>query len=102
MESQFDNVFQGSSARVSTEALQKSSEGCKHEYRLDEEIGILCPLCGFVSTEIKYVTPDFVSKMQLKMKLFCFFCVCSCVGQLIFQISWRPRLVNLVDLWYSI
>ncbi|GLT78895.1 hypothetical protein SLA2020_504130 [Shorea laevis] len=47
-------------ARVSTEPLKKSSEGCQHEYILDEEIGIRCRICGFVSTEIKHVSAPFM------------------------------------------
>lgn len=37
-------------------------EVCRHDYRLNEEIGIICRLCGFVSTEIKDVPPPFVSR----------------------------------------
>ncbi|GKU92186.1 hypothetical protein SLEP1_g5949 [Rubroshorea leprosula] len=46
-------------ARVSAESL-KSSGGCQHEYILDEEIGIHCRICGFVSTEIKHVSAPFM------------------------------------------
>ncbi|CAI9091786.1 OLC1v1026899C1 [Oldenlandia corymbosa var. corymbosa] len=31
--------------------------GCQHDYRLNEEIGVICRLCGFVLTEIKDVSP---------------------------------------------
>lgn len=31
---------------------------CQHDYRLNEQIGIVCRLCGFVSTEIKDVSPQ--------------------------------------------
>ncbi|KAA8534022.1 hypothetical protein F0562_031539 [Nyssa sinensis] len=58
-----ENDFQGSNIEVPAEILQKSSrhggQVCLHEYKLDEEIGILCQLCGFVSTEIKDVSPSF-------------------------------------------
>lgn len=45
---------------VSTETLEKSKEVCEHENRLDEEIGIYCLKCGFVTTEIRYIDPPFV------------------------------------------
>lgn len=32
---------------------------CQHDYRLNEEIGIICRLCGFVCTEIKDVSLPF-------------------------------------------
>lgn len=51
---------EGSNDGVSSEDPQKSSKVCQHEFTLDEEIGILCPICGFVKTEIKYVTPAFL------------------------------------------
>ncbi|KAK9284072.1 hypothetical protein L1049_012332 [Liquidambar formosana] len=54
---------EGSNVEVPTKVVQKSSEGgkfCQHKYKLDEEIGVLCQLCGFVSTEIKDVSPPFV------------------------------------------
>ncbi|EEF41502.1 ATP-dependent helicase, putative [Ricinus communis] len=46
--------------RITTETMQKSNENCQHEFKLDEEIGILCHLCGFVSTEVKFVSAPFV------------------------------------------
>ncbi|KAK6929513.1 Helicase, C-terminal, partial [Dillenia turbinata] len=48
---------------ASNKDAQKSGEAykhCKHEFKLNEEMGIFCLLCGFVSTEIKDVSPDFV------------------------------------------
>ncbi|KAH7854874.1 hypothetical protein Vadar_018632 [Vaccinium darrowii] len=41
---------------------QNSQRGqvCRHEYKLNEEIGILCRLCGFVLTEIRDVSPSFL------------------------------------------
>lgn len=36
---------------------------CQHDYRLNEEIGIICRLCGFVCTEIKDVSLPFVSRI---------------------------------------
>ncbi|XP_044508996.1 SNF2 domain-containing protein CLASSY 2-like isoform X2 [Mangifera indica] len=51
---------EGSKAGEPAETLEKSSEGCQHKYRLDEELGICCIMCGFVLTEIKYVAPPFM------------------------------------------
>lgn len=63
----FCNDFQGSNVEVLKEVVQESSniseQVCQHEYILDEEIGVLCQLCGFVSTEIKDVSPPFVSQI---------------------------------------
>lgn len=39
---------------------------CRHDYRLNEEIGIVCLICGFVCTEIKDVMPSFVSKFAIQ------------------------------------
>ncbi|CAN1812140.1 SNF2 domain-containing protein CLASSY 1 [Linum perenne] len=39
--------------------LEEGKSGCLHEFKLDEEIGILCTICGYVKLEIKYVTPPF-------------------------------------------
>ncbi|XP_047329122.1 SNF2 domain-containing protein CLASSY 1-like [Impatiens glandulifera] len=33
---------------------------CRHEFILNEQIGILCQICGFVSTEIRHVSPTFL------------------------------------------
>ncbi|XP_052187132.1 SNF2 domain-containing protein CLASSY 1-like [Diospyros lotus] len=53
-----------SNVELPTNVVQTTSEQCghvcRHEYRLNEEIGILCRLCGFVSTEIKDVVPTFL------------------------------------------
>ncbi|KAG5221704.1 SNF2 domain-containing protein [Salix suchowensis] len=53
-----------------TEMLWREMELClasayilednEHEFKLDEEIGILCQICGFVKTEIKYVSAPFM------------------------------------------
>uniref|UniRef100_A0A2N9GS55 Helicase ATP-binding domain-containing protein n=1 Tax=Fagus sylvatica TaxID=28930 RepID=A0A2N9GS55_FAGSY len=51
---------EGSEARVSTGFTKSSSEICQHEYKLDEEIGILCRRCGYVSTEIRDVAAPFM------------------------------------------
>lgn len=51
---------EGSNAGISTGFMQNSSEGCRHEYKLNEEIGILCHRCGFVSTEIRDVSAPFM------------------------------------------
>ncbi|XP_050209974.1 SNF2 domain-containing protein CLASSY 2-like [Mercurialis annua] len=49
--------------RISTENMQNSDENCEHEFKLDEEIGILCHLCGFVSTEVKFVSAPFAENV---------------------------------------
>ncbi|KAG6670301.1 SNF2 domain-containing protein CLASSY 1-like isoform X1 [Carya illinoinensis] len=49
-----------SNAGVSTEIMNKSNDYCQHEYKLDEEIGILCRRCGFVSSEIRDVSAPFM------------------------------------------
>ncbi|XP_057980606.1 SNF2 domain-containing protein CLASSY 1-like [Malania oleifera] len=55
---------EGSNVEVSAGIVQKSSKDrrqfCQHIYKLDEELGILCQVCGFVSAEIKEVLPPFV------------------------------------------
>lgn len=51
-------------ALLSTQTTQKN---CQHEFKLDEEIGILCQICGFVKTEIKYVSAPFVSQIFKSM-----------------------------------
>ncbi|CAK7325930.1 unnamed protein product [Dovyalis caffra] len=53
-------ILEDNEARVSTQTTQNSSEYCQHEFKLDEEIGILCHICGFVKTEIKYVSAPFM------------------------------------------
>ncbi|CAN1812147.1 SNF2 domain-containing protein CLASSY 2 [Linum perenne] len=46
--------------RASAKKVEKEGKsGCLHEFKLDEEIGILCTICGYVKLEIKYVTPPF-------------------------------------------
>ncbi|KAG4962198.1 hypothetical protein AAZX31_14G054100 [Glycine max] len=49
-----------SNAAVFTETLENPNAGCPHDFRMNEEIGIYCYRCGFVSTEIKYITPPFI------------------------------------------
>ncbi|XP_061351761.1 SNF2 domain-containing protein CLASSY 1-like [Gastrolobium bilobum] len=53
---------EGSNADNCAEALEKSTEVCEHDYRLNEEIGIYCLKCGFVRMEIKYVLPPFIER----------------------------------------
>ncbi|ESW12755.1 hypothetical protein PHAVU_008G139600 [Phaseolus vulgaris] len=33
---------------------------CKHDTIFDEQIGIYCRWCGWIETEIKYITPEFI------------------------------------------
>ncbi|KAI3458492.1 hypothetical protein Pfo_015155 [Paulownia fortunei] len=34
---------------------------CEHDYRLNEQVGTVCRLCGFVETEIKDILPPFTA-----------------------------------------
>ncbi|XP_057509989.1 SNF2 domain-containing protein CLASSY 1-like [Actinidia eriantha] len=55
--------IEGSNVELPTEVAPDKSEHCgqvcQHEYKLNEEIGIICQLCGIVKTEIKDVSPTF-------------------------------------------
>ncbi|KAJ8769477.1 hypothetical protein K2173_002967 [Erythroxylum novogranatense] len=53
-------LLEENEARISTQTMQNSGKYCKHEFKVDEEIGILCHICGFVKSEIKYVSAPFV------------------------------------------
>ncbi|XP_058184035.1 SNF2 domain-containing protein CLASSY 2-like [Rhododendron vialii] len=46
-------------AEVAQDTSIQCAYVCPHEYKLNEEIGIVCQLCGFVNTEIKDVSPTF-------------------------------------------
>ncbi|XP_010420880.1 PREDICTED: SNF2 domain-containing protein CLASSY 2-like isoform X1 [Camelina sativa] len=52
-------ILDDSEARVDNKAFEMARSGCEHEYRLDEEIGLCCRLCGHVGTEIKHVSAPF-------------------------------------------
>ncbi|KAL2897420.1 SNF2 domain-containing protein CLASSY 2 [Bienertia sinuspersici] len=41
------------------EKFFKNDGSCQHVFTIDDEIGILCRLCGYVITEIRDVTPQF-------------------------------------------
>jgi len=45
------------------EPEENLEEVCEHDNRLDEEIGIYCRKCGFVTTHIRDVNPIFVSQV---------------------------------------
>lgn len=68
-------TFQGLSNGTSLEPEQKASKWCRHEFKLNEEIGMLCHICGFVSTEIKDVSAPFVSQTQNSRMLEYFYCI---------------------------
>ncbi|KAF6144822.1 hypothetical protein GIB67_038921, partial [Kingdonia uniflora] len=59
--SQTNNVGQLSSDRV-RKSRKVDEELCPHDYKLDEEVGLKCQLCGSVSTEIRYISPPFVKR----------------------------------------
>nr|KYP49977.1 DNA repair protein rhp54 [Cajanus cajan] len=42
------------------EASENPASHCKHDTIFNEEIGIYCRWCGWIATEIKYITPPFV------------------------------------------
>lgn len=42
-------------------SVEYGEEKCQHDYELHDEIGLRCRLCSFVCTEIKHVSPPFVS-----------------------------------------
>ncbi|KAL9332645.1 hypothetical protein ACSQ67_002255 [Phaseolus vulgaris] len=56
------HIEEGSIGANFAENSEESNHTCQHDYRLYEEIGIYCFKCGFVKTEIKYVTPPFMKK----------------------------------------
>ncbi|CAI8586349.1 unnamed protein product [Vicia faba] len=51
-----------SNAIVPYEPEKNLKKDCEHDNRLDEEIGIYCIRCGFVTTDIRDVNPIFVEK----------------------------------------
>lgn len=42
------------------EKFFKNDGSCQHVYTIDDEVGILCRLCGYVITEIRDVSPPFM------------------------------------------
>lgn len=39
---------------------EDGDQSCKHDFKLDEQIGIICQLCNFVHTEMRYILPQFL------------------------------------------
>ncbi|KAI0497260.1 hypothetical protein KFK09_020483 [Dendrobium nobile] len=39
---------------------EDGDQACKHDFKLDEQIGIICQLCNYVHTKIRDVMPQFV------------------------------------------
>ncbi|KAI4306501.1 hypothetical protein L6164_029773 [Bauhinia variegata] len=52
-----EDTEEASNSGFFAEAAKEPSKLCRHDYRVDDEIGIHCRICGFVSTEIKYILP---------------------------------------------
>ncbi|KAL1189116.1 SNF2 domain-containing protein CLASSY 2 [Cardamine amara subsp. amara] len=52
-------ILDDNEPRVDNEAFEKARTGCEHDYRLDEEIGLCCRICGHVGTEIKHFSAPF-------------------------------------------
>ncbi|XP_057523253.1 SNF2 domain-containing protein CLASSY 2-like isoform X2 [Amaranthus tricolor] len=46
----------------------KNDGSCQHVYTIDDEIGVLCQLCGYVLTEIRDVTPPFMRQSGFTKK----------------------------------
>lgn len=65
-------ILQGFSNGTSVEPEQQAGKWCQHEFKLNEEIGMLCHICGFVSTEIKDVSAPFVSQIPNSRMRECF------------------------------
>ncbi|CAE6112231.1 unnamed protein product [Arabidopsis arenosa] len=61
-------ILDDNEARVDNEALEKARSGCEHDYKLDEEIGMCCRLCGHVGTEIKDVSAPFAEHKKWTME----------------------------------
>ncbi|KAG0498999.1 hypothetical protein HPP92_003690 [Vanilla planifolia] len=40
---------------------EDGDQECNHDFKLDEQIGIICQLCNFVQTDIRDVMPQFVT-----------------------------------------
>ncbi|KAL3717952.1 hypothetical protein ACJRO7_003136 [Eucalyptus globulus] len=51
---------EGSKAELCNEYVERTINRCHHENILDEEIGILCKLCGTVISEIRDISPAFL------------------------------------------
>ncbi|BAT84548.1 hypothetical protein LR48_Vigan03g150700 [Vigna angularis] len=47
-------------SKEATENEEGPASKCKHDTIFDEQIGIYCRWCGWIETEIKYITPPFV------------------------------------------
>ncbi|CAN8268397.1 unnamed protein product [Cochlearia groenlandica] len=52
-------ILDDNEVRVDNEAFQKKTVSCEHDYELNEEIGMLCRLCGHVGTEIRDYSAPF-------------------------------------------
>ncbi|XP_072960913.1 SNF2 domain-containing protein CLASSY 1-like [Typha angustifolia] len=44
-------------SETSINSEKNGEQPCQHDYRMNEEAGIVCRLCNFVCTEIRYVSP---------------------------------------------
>ncbi|XP_061375050.1 SNF2 domain-containing protein CLASSY 1-like [Gastrolobium bilobum] len=55
---------EGSNAANLAEKVEKPNETCQHDNRLDEQIGIYCLKCGYVTTEIRNISAPFVSQVE--------------------------------------
>lgn len=53
--------------RDTPNSFEEGGHKCKHDFMLNEEIGLTCRLCNHVSIEIKYVSQPFVSTETRKL-----------------------------------
>ncbi|KAF3793020.1 SNF2 domain-containing protein CLASSY 3, partial [Nymphaea thermarum] len=47
----------------STTNMTQSPSACRHQFLLDEQIGIVCKVCNYVKLEIKYAMPPMIQRM---------------------------------------
>ncbi|RHN80703.1 putative DNA helicase chromatin remodeling SNF2 family [Medicago truncatula] len=57
-------LLDGNEGANGDEVLADTNKECKHDYRLDEQIGIYCRTCGFVKTEIRYISEPIVERLK--------------------------------------
>ncbi|GFP96833.1 snf2 domain-containing protein classy 2 [Phtheirospermum japonicum] len=51
--------FQFTAQEPESSKSEEETNKCEHDYLLDEQVGTVCRLCGFVETEIKDILPPF-------------------------------------------
>ncbi|KAL3653440.1 SNF2 domain-containing protein [Castilleja foliolosa] len=51
--------FEFTAEKPMSSKIEEKTNKCEHDYLLDEQVGTVCRLCGFVETEIKDILPPF-------------------------------------------